>query len=96
MKNKIIIYTDGAAKGNPGKAGWGAVVLLPQNSGDPKGVYEIGGHIAHATNNQMELTASIEALKYIKKNNLSQPPPLPHRGRTENHKLFFFFYILFL
>lgn len=65
MQEKIIIYTDGAAKGNPGKAGWGAVVLLLQNSGDPKGAYEIGGHVAHATNNQMELTAPIEALKYI-------------------------------
>jgi len=59
MKDKIIIYTDGAAKGNPGRAGWGAVVLL----GDK--VFEIGGSANHATNNQMELTAPIEALKYI-------------------------------
>ena len=71
MKDKITIYTDGAAKGNPGKAGWGVVVLLGQNSGIPKGVYEIGGSMAHATNNQMELTAPIEALKYLKKS--------PHR-----------------
>ncbi len=60
-KNKITIYTDGAAKGNPGKAGWGAVFLF----GDK--VFEIGGEVEHATNNQMELTAPIEALKYIKK-----------------------------
>ena len=66
-KNQIQIYTDGAAKGNPGRAGWGAVVLFGQNSGDPKGVHEIGGKVEHATNNQMELTAPIEALKYIKK-----------------------------
>ncbi|MEK7128052.1 MAG: ribonuclease H [Patescibacteria group bacterium] len=77
MKDKIIIYTDGAAKGNPGKAGWGAVVLLSQNSSDPNGVYEMGGHVAHATNNQMELTAPIEALKYVK--NLS-PNPSPYQG----------------
>lgn len=64
-KDKIIIYTDGAAKGNPGSAGWGAVVLFGQNSGDPKGVHEMGGSVEHATNNQMELTAPIEALKYI-------------------------------
>jgi ribonuclease HI len=57
----IQIYTDGAAKGNPGPAGWGAVFLM-----DGKEV-EIGGGVAHATNNQMELTAPIEALKYVKK-----------------------------
>ncbi|MEX2052220.1 MAG: ribonuclease H [Candidatus Paceibacterota bacterium] len=64
MKDKIIIYTDGAAKGNPGRAGWGAVFL--QGSRE----FEIGGGADHATNNQMELTAPIEALKYVK-NNLS-------------------------
>ncbi len=66
MKNKIIIYTDGAARGNPGKAGWAAVILLPQNYGGP-GCIEIGGRIPHATNNQMELTAPIEAIKYLRK-----------------------------
>ncbi len=59
---KITIYTDGAAKGNPGQAGWGAVFLR-----DGK-VFEIGGRSEHATNNIMELTAAIEALKYIKNN----------------------------
>jgi ribonuclease HI len=58
--NKIQIYTDGAAKGNPGRAGWGAVLLM----GDK--VIELGGNTEHATNNQMELTAPIEALKYLK------------------------------
>jgi|SRR3989344_801325 len=63
-KEKIIIYTDGAAKGNPGSAGWAAVFI------GGKDIFEIGGRIDHATNNQMELTAPIEALKYTK-NNLS-------------------------
>lgn len=67
-KEKIIIYTDGSARGNPGPAGWGAVILLSQNYGDPKGtVIEIGGRSEHATNNQMELTSAIEGLKYLKK-----------------------------
>ena len=70
--NKITIYTDGAAKGNPGKAGWAAVFLFPQNSGEQK-VREIGGRVDHATNNQMELMAPIEALKYIKKHKLKLP-----------------------
>jgi ribonuclease HI len=65
-KSKIQIYTDGAAKGNPGNAGWAAVILLSQNNSGQGGIYEIGGRKEHATNNQMELTAPIEALKYLK------------------------------
>lgn len=67
-KTKIQIYTDGAAKGNPGKAGWAAVFLFG------KDIFEIGGGSEHATNNQMELTAPIEALKYIKKQNTQALP----------------------
>jgi ribonuclease HI len=59
-QDKVIIYTDGAAKGNPGRAGWGAVFLVNDK------VIEIGGGAEHATNNQMELTAPIEALKHLK------------------------------
>lgn len=57
------IYTDGAARGNPGPAGWGNVFIFDKNK-----IYEQGGRSDHATNNQMELTAAIEALKYLKKN----------------------------
>jgi len=46
----------------PGPAGWGGRFLLAG-----KKVFEIGGRKDHATNNQMELTAPIEALKYVKK-----------------------------
>jgi ribonuclease HI len=63
-KDKIIIYTDGAAKGNPGPAGWGAVFI------EGKKIFEIGGRSEHATNNQMELTAPISALQYLKKNKI--------------------------
>ncbi len=57
-KGKVIIYTDGAARGKPGPAGWGVVFLVGGKS------MELGGHNDHATNNQMELTAPIEALKF--------------------------------
>ena len=67
MSNKVIIYTDGAAKGNPGPAGWGVVII----SGDK--VFEMGGATEHATNNQMELMAPIKALKYLK-SNMSKSP----------------------
>jgi len=64
MKQKITIYTDGAAKGNPGKAGWGVIVMVGEK------VHEMGGRVDHATNNQMELTAPIEALKYLGKHKI--------------------------
>lgn len=57
------IYTDGAARGNPGRAGWGVVFLYGNDV-----FFEMGGRSDYATNNQMELTAPIEALKYLKLN----------------------------
>ena len=60
-KEKIKIYTDGSARGNPGPAGWGAVFI------EGKKVFELGGRSDHATNNIMELMAPIESLKYLKK-----------------------------
>jgi len=66
MQNgKITIYTDGAASGNPGKAGWGVVFLMDGKE------FELGGRSEHATNNQMELMGAIEALKYLKDSKLS-------------------------
>lgn len=53
------IYTDGATSGNPGPSGWGAVIL---GAGRRE---EIGGFVGHSTNNRMELTAVIEALRNI-------------------------------
>lgn len=73
--DKIIIYTDGAAKGNPGRAGWGAVIMFHNDKlkvGSEKSkVLEIGGGVEHATNNIMELTAPIEAMKFLKKKKIS-------------------------
>ena len=60
MSNKIIIYTDGACSGNPGKGGWGAVLINEGNK-----IY-LSGYDKMTTNNKMELTAAIEALKSIK------------------------------
>lgn len=59
-KPHIVVYTDGACKGNPGKGGWGAVL----RHGD-KEKHLLGGE-AHTTNNRMEITAVIEALKALK------------------------------
>lgn len=59
--NSIVIYTDGACSGNPGKGGWGAIVTLPSGH-----VKELGGVNESTTNNRMEMMAAIQALKYIK------------------------------
>jgi len=64
-KEKIIIYTDGAARGNPGRAGWGAIIINYELRITNCKITEMGGGVIHATNNQMELTGPIEALKYI-------------------------------
>ena len=55
-----MIYTDGACSYNPGPGGWGAILFY----GDLK--KEISGGANETTNNQMELTAVIEALKALK------------------------------
>jgi ribonuclease HI len=57
----VIIYADGACKGNPGPGGWGAWM----KSGDHE--RELWGGEAKTTNNRMELTAVIEALKQLKR-----------------------------
>ena len=51
-------FTDGASRGNPGPGGWGAVVVI---DGEVK---ELGGREDNTTNNRMELTAIIEAIKH--------------------------------
>jgi ribonuclease HI len=61
MSAPVIIYTDGACKGNPGPGGWGALL---QYKGKTR---EIFGGEAHSTNNRMELTAVIRALASLKR-----------------------------
>jgi len=57
----IDIFTDGACSGNPGPGGWGAIL----RSGSHE--KEISGGAAATTNNRMEMTAAIEALRSLKK-----------------------------
>ncbi len=61
--NKIIIYTDGSSKGNPGPGGWAAVVIENNYGGPGQLVREIGGREEMTTNNRMEMVAAIEGLK---------------------------------
>ena len=57
---KVTIYTDGACSGNPGPGGWGAILMYE----DVK--KEISGAKNDTTNNIMEITAVLEALKLLK------------------------------
>lgn len=54
------VYTDGSSLGNPGKGGWGVVMVK-----DGKIFHELGGFEKETTNNRMELMAVIETLKYL-------------------------------
>ena len=57
---EINIYTDGACSGNPGPGGWGAVLVYKGNE------KQLSGSEKNTTNNRMEMTAVIEALKALK------------------------------
>ena len=57
--NNVTIYTDGACSGNPGPGGWAAIVIQGDDA------ETLTGGAPHTTNNQMELTAAIEALQTL-------------------------------
>lgn len=62
----LTIFTDGSSRGNPGPGGWGAIVANEDL------VFELGGRENETTNNRMELTAVIESLKKVSKENLGK------------------------
>ena len=61
MTPRLVIFTDGACRGNPGPGGWGAVLMY----GDKR--KEICGGDLATTNNRMELMAAIQALEVLNK-----------------------------
>lgn len=61
---KVTIYTDGAARGNPGKGGYGAVLMFGQHRKELSGGYRL------TTNNRMELMALKVALEALTKDDL--------------------------
>lgn len=60
-EKEVIIYTDGACSGNPGPGGWAAILMYGEH------VKEISGGHPMTTNNRMELTAAVEALRRLKR-----------------------------
>jgi ribonuclease HI len=61
MSVKVVMYTDGACRGNPGPGGWGVVLRFQGNC------KTLQGYAPETTNNRMELTAVIEGLKALKR-----------------------------
>lgn len=59
-QDRVIAYTDGACKGNPGKGGWGALIRTLT------GEIELYGGADNTTNNIMELTAAIQVMDFFK------------------------------
>ncbi|MCX6053745.1 MAG: ribonuclease HI [Chloroflexi bacterium] len=59
VRMKVTIYTDGGCDPNPGLGGWGALILI---DGERR---ELSGSEIRSTNNRMELTAAIEALRSL-------------------------------
>ena len=59
MSSPVIIYTDGACRGNPGPGGWGVLIIENNNE-----ITLFGGE-KNTTNNQMEMRAAIEGLSYF-------------------------------
>ncbi len=60
-ERKVEIYTDGGCSPNPGPGGWGAILRYGENE------KELSGSAPRTTNNRMELTAVVEALRAIKR-----------------------------
>ncbi len=58
---EVIVYTDGACKGNPGPGGWGVLMIAGEHR------RELCGGERVTTNNRMELMAAIEALRALKR-----------------------------
>lgn len=58
--NVVVAYADGSCLGNPGPGGWGVVIVRPDGTRE-----ELNGGEAATTNNKMELTGAIEALRHI-------------------------------
>ena len=61
-EHPIVVFTDGAAKRNPGPGGWGVVIVTPDGH-----VTELGGGAPLTTNNKMELSGAIAALAHLER-----------------------------
>lgn len=66
-KKCMLLYTDGACKGNPGPGGWAFIVIDKNVNNNDEIIHRESGYEEQTTNNRMELTAVLKGLLYIKK-----------------------------
>ena len=59
---EVLVWTDGACRGNPGPGGWAAIIVA-HDAGAP---VEVSGGEPHTTNNRMEYTAALEGLRALR------------------------------
>lgn len=76
-KTRIVITTDGSCLGNPGPGGWAAIIERETDGEVVKRLTISEPGLEGTTNNRMEMTAVIEALKRLKKN---EPAPITVRS----------------
>lgn len=60
LKEKIVVFTDGACSGNPGPGGWASILAYPEGK-----IHELGGQGEHTTNNKMEIMGVLQALRAL-------------------------------
>jgi ribonuclease HI len=82
-KSPLTIYTDGGCSGNPGPGGWAYVIIL-QTFQEEKIIAQDMGSQKETTNNRMELTAVIEALRALKKQEAASFEATSQEGVTRN------------
>ena len=76
-EQRIVVFTDGSSKGNPGPGGWGVIIASPDGR-----VRELGGGDPSTTNNRMELTGAIRALSQIRTATGPTEAPSTHTRRV--------------
>jgi ribonuclease HI len=59
-EGEVLVWTDGACRGNPGPGGWAAIVVWPDGE-----TVELSGGEPHTTNNRMEYSAALEGLRSL-------------------------------
>ena len=62
---ELLLWTDGACRGNPGTGGWAAIVVPPPGTRAGEDPLELHGNAPHTTNNRMEYTAALEGLRTL-------------------------------
>ena len=60
LKEKIVVFTDGACSGNPGPGGWASIIAYPEGK-----IHELGGQGEQTTNNKMEIMGVLQALRAL-------------------------------